>query len=103
MSDVLVWIQGMFPDSRPLWPTQVSAVINLHRSKLPSIPNEGRKRSVGGARKEGRKKERGHRSSEEEVTLARNSGGGDRRTEPRIDEDSDGKRQWRKNGMNERG
>lgn len=96
MSDVLVWIPGVFPDTRPLWPTQVSAVINLHRSKLPPIPNEGRKRSVWGC---GRKKDRmgegnrGQRSREkevEEVTLARNSGGGGRRKEPRIDEDSDG-------------
>ncbi len=55
MSDVLVWIPGVFPDTRPLWPTQVSAVINLHRSKLPPIPNEGRKRSAWGCR---RKRER---------------------------------------------
>lgn len=43
MSDVLVWIPGVFPDTRPLWPTQVSTVINLHRSKLPRIPNEEKK------------------------------------------------------------
>lgn len=57
MSDVLLWIPGMFSDTRPLWPMQVSAVINLHRSKLPPIPNEGRKRSVGGKkeRKRGKK------------------------------------------------
>lgn len=89
MSDVLVWIPGVFPDTRPLWPTQVSTVINLHRSKLPPIPNEG---SVWGCR---RKKEenRGQRRKEkevEEVTLAGNSGGACRRTENRIDEDSDG-------------
>lgn len=41
MSDVLVWIPGMFPDTRPLWLSQVSAVINLHHSKLPPIPKEG--------------------------------------------------------------
>lgn len=55
MSDVLLWIPGMFPDTRPLWPTQVSTVINLHRSKLPPIPNEGRETNVGGAG-EGRKR-----------------------------------------------
>lgn len=55
MSDVLVWIPVVFPDTRPLRPTQVSAVINLHRSKLPCIPNEGRKREGGGIRR-GRKK-----------------------------------------------
>lgn len=60
MSDVLLWIPGMFPDTRPLWPTQVSTVINLHRSKLPPIPSEGRETNVGGSgeRKEGRKEER---------------------------------------------
>lgn len=46
MSDVLLWIPGMFPDTRPLWPRPVSAVINLHRCKLPPIPNDGRKRGV---------------------------------------------------------
>lgn len=98
MSDVLVWIPGVFPDKKPLRPTQVSAVINLHRSKLPPIPNEGRKKRVWGCkRKKERKKEgnRGQRTKEkgrevEEVMLAGNSGGGGRRKEPRIDEDTDG-------------
>lgn len=72
MSDVLVWIPGMFPDTRPLWLSQVSAVINLHHSKLPPIPKEGGvEREAGGGgggvwerkekkrRKEGRKEETG--------------------------------------------
>lgn len=60
MSDVLLWIPGVFPDTRPLWPTQVSAVINLHRCKLPPIPNDGgRKRGVKERkRKEGKQEER---------------------------------------------
>lgn len=95
MSDVLVWIPGVFPDTRPLWPTQVSTVINLHRSKLPRIPNEGGKGSVWWCR---RKKERKNeenrgqrrREKEVEVTLAGNSGGAGRRKQNTIDEDSDG-------------
>lgn len=96
MSDVLVWIPVVFPDTRPLWPTQVSAVINLHRSKLPPIPNEARERSVWGCvrkkekRKEGNRGQRSRGKEAEEVTLAGNSGGGGRSKEPRIDEDSDG-------------
>lgn len=59
MSDVLVWIPGMFPDTRPLWLSQVSAVINLHHSKLPPIPKEGwrekRVAASGKEKKEGKK------------------------------------------------
>lgn len=56
----------------------------------------GEREVCGGAgeRKIEREKEtedKGVREKEvEEVTLARNSGGGGRRKEPRIDEDSDG-------------
>lgn len=60
MSDVLLWIPGVFPDTKPLWPPQVSAVINLHRCKLPPIPNDGgRKRGVKERkRKEGKQEKR---------------------------------------------
>lgn len=50
-----LWIPGMFPDTGPPRPTQVSAVINPHRRKLPPIPNDGRKRGVKErGRKEGK-------------------------------------------------
>lgn len=79
MSDVLVWIPGMFPDTRPLWLSQVSAVINLHHSKLPPIPKEGwREKRVaavaapGKEKKEEKKRRKERRnSSSEEVKLAR--------------------------------
>lgn len=80
----------MFPDARPLWPMQVSIVINLHRSKLPPIPNEGS--AWGCRRKKERTKEENKEEKEvDEVTLAGNSEGASRRTEQRIDEDSDGR------------
>lgn len=57
MSDVLVWIPGMFPDTRPLWLSQVSAVINLHHSKLPPIPKEGwREKRVAAVAASGKEK-----------------------------------------------
>lgn len=62
MSDVLLWIPSVFPDTRPLWPTQVSAVINLHRCKLPPIPNDGgRKRGVKERKWKERKQKKGFR------------------------------------------
>lgn len=45
MPSLPLWIPGMFPDTGR-GPVQVSAVINLHRRKLPPIPNDGRKRGV---------------------------------------------------------
>lgn len=92
MSDVPVWFPGVFPDIRPLWPTQVSAVINLHRSKLPPIPNEGRRRSVWGCRRE-RKKEtedKGERKRGRTSNIGRKVRRWRQEKQPRIDEDSDG-------------
>lgn len=93
MSDVLVWIPGVFPDTRPLWLTQVSTVINLHRSKLPRIPNEGEKgKCVVAQEKERRNEEnRGQRRREKKVEVTTgNSRGAGRRKQNTIDEDSDG-------------
>lgn len=92
MSDVLVWIPGVFPDTRPLWPTQVSAVINLHRSKLPPIPNERKREVCGGAG--GRQKE-GKKETEDKGVWRRgrsNDWQGKQEVEEgeRMDEDSDG-------------
>lgn len=92
MSDVPVWILGLFPDTRPQRPTQVSTVINLHRSKLPCIPNEGRQRCVwcAGEKKSGKQRTKRRGSKEPE-----SSGVVGRRRKPRIDEDSDGSWQGR--------
>lgn len=87
MSDVLVWIPGVFPDTRPPRPIQVSAVINLHRSKLPPIPNEGERERSEGVQEEERKERRKQRTKEKK---GGNSGGAGRRKELRIDEDNDG-------------